>query len=611
MATTPSLLNRLSTIFSSRLRRSPGDPAGAAGASEIDPGRAPTQVSLRIQLLLILALAVSPVLILGGLGWSNEIAREANRRQQLMRLVADEAADRAERVLASAPALLDVIESLQPANDACDLQFSDLLELMPQFINFSIVGPNGTVLCSALPQAVGVTVGDVPWFQELRSTGATYVQSAAYVGPVTKVWLLASAKRRSAADGSFAGAFVVGVPISSLVFTLDRAGLPEGSEIALLDPSGRVFASAHWDALPPDVLQTLNPNGGTFHTIRTSSGDLRQAAIVPMSPGPLYAILSAPRPAPIAMENLSAFGNFALPLAAWLIALVAAWLAADRLVLRWIDYLRRIAALYASGKLTVQPLRARLKAPVEINMLADTLQDMAEKIRDRTNRLEGALEMRDAAMKEIHHRVKNNLQIINSLLSLQSRKLRDPSAVAVLDDARTRINALSLIHRSLYEHSDIRSVDVRSFLVELVSHLDQALGADDQKVRIESRVDPDTIDADMAVPLALFTAEAVTNAVKHAFPGSRGGTVIVTYLRRPGEAILTVDDDGVGCETPPQPQPGEAPQPSGLGSTLMKAFARQLNGVMEEGRSDSGGRSVRIRMARADTDLDEAVAIAS
>ena len=270
---------------------------------------------------------------------------------------------------------------------------------------------------------------------------------------------------------------------------------------------------------------------------------------MPLSPAPFFAMLSAPRLAPIAFENVSAFSNFALPLLAWVLALVTAWLATDRLVLRWLDYLRRIAGLYASGKLSVQPIRAKQAAPGEINVLADTMEEMAVRIRDRTTRLETATGARDAAMKEIHHRVKNNLQIINSLLSLQSRKVKDPAALAVLDDARARINALSLIHRSLYEHNDIRSVDVKDFFGELATQLDQALGAEDQKIRIEVRIDEDTIDADIAVPLALFTAEAVTNAVKHAFPAgrpTRGGRVLVSYRVGEKETALSFEDDGIG-----------------------------------------------------------------
>jgi two-component sensor histidine kinase len=166
----------------------------------------------------------------------------------------------------------------------------------------------------------------------------------------------------------------------------------------------------------------------------------------------------------------------------------------------------------------------------------------------------------------------------------------------VLDDARARINALSLIHRSLYEHTDIRSVEVKSFFSELATHLDQALGAEDQKIRIESDIDDDLIDADTAVPLALFTAEAVTNAVKHAFPmgrGVRGGRVMVSYKVGANETVLTVEDDGIGGEE------AQTAAGQGIGGTLMSAFARQVHGQFEEGKSLTGGRLVRVRISRS------------
>ena len=343
------------------------------------------------------------------------------------------------------------------------------------------------------------------------------------------------------------------------------------------------------------MMADIRAGNSKFFERRSVRGQDRELVAVPLAGSELYALLSSPKPPPIALENVSAFSNFALPLLAWLLALVTAWLAMDRLVLRWLDYLNRIAGLYASGKLSVQPLRARRQAPGEINVLADTMEEMAVRIRDRTSGLENAIAERDAAMKEIHHRVKNNLQIINSLLSLQGRKVKDPAAIAVLDDARSRINALSLIHRSLYEHNDIRSVEVKTFLSELVKQLDQALGAEDQKIRVDSDIDADTIDADVAVPLALFTAEAVTNSVKHAFPEGRGvlgGRVLVSYKVGETETVLTVEDDGIGGAE------AEAAAATGIGGTLMSAFAKQLLGKLEESKLHGGGRYVRVRMPR-------------
>ncbi len=557
--------------------------------------RFPRRLSLRVLLLLIFAAALSPVLVIGGIRWSGDVEREARYRREIMTLVAQEAASRAEYMLDTAPALLNLIDSVT-LGDPCMEPIRDLIDALPVFANLGVVDRNGRVLCTTQPNVQDADYAESAWFKELRDTGARLIPSTAFRNPATGEWTVATAMQRDGPAGEFAGAFLVAVPVGALVEQLARTGLDQDADLALVDASGKVFASSHWTQLDAKFVARLDPGKPAFMELDSLDG-VRQAALVPLAQNGLYAMLSAPRPPATAMENVSAFGNFGLPLLAWLLALVTAWLAMDRLVLRWLDYLGRIAGLYASGKLSVQPLRAKRQAPGEINVLADTLEEMAVRIRDRTQHMETALAARDAAMKEIHHRVKNNLQIINSLLSLQGRKLKDPAAQAVLDDARARINALSLIHRSLYEHNNIHTVEAQSFFSELVGQLDQALGAEDQGIKIEADIDADTIDADVAVPLALFTAEAVTNSVKHAFPETRpakGGRVKLTYRIAQGDAVLAIEDDGVGAE------PGKIGPGQGIGATLMSAFAKQVNGVFEDGRSATGGRMVRIVLPRVD-----------
>ena len=553
----------------------------------------PRRLSLRVLLLLIFAAALSPVLVIGGIRWSSDIEREARYRRETMTLVAQEAASRAEYMLDTAPALLSLIDSVTQG-DPCMEPVRNLIDALPTFANLGVVDRDGQLLCTTQPAAQGLAL-DSTWFAALRVNEERLMPSMAIRNPVTNEWTVATALRRETASGEFEGAFIVGVPVNSLVAQLTRTGLDEEADIALVEADGRVFASTHWAQLDEKAVARLDPGKPTFMELETDRDGIRQAALVPLAQDGLYAMLSAPKPPPIAMENVSAFGNFALPLLAWLLALVTAWLAMDRLVLRWLDYLRRIAGLYASGKLSVQPLRAKRQAPGEINVLADTLEEMAVRIRDRTSKMENAIVARDAAMKEIHHRVKNNLQIINSLLSLQGRKLKDPAALAVLDDARARINALSLIHQSLYEHNNIRTVESRNFFSELAGQLDQALGAEDQCIKVSADIDNDTIEADIAVPLALFTAEAVTNSVKHAFPTDRrpkGGKVKVSYRIAEDSATLTIEDDGVGAD------PGAVGQ--GIGATLMNAFAKQVRGVFEDAAAPSGGRVVRIVLPRVD-----------
>lgn len=557
------------------------------------------RLSLRVLLLLIFAAALSPVLVIGGIRWSGDIGREAEYRRESMTLVAELAAGRAQRALASAPSALELIASTFQG-DPCKAPLKRVVDALPEFETFGVIDGDGNVVCSTIEGSDGISVAGRPWFVELRETGTPFVQSSPLTALVVRETIIASAARRENADGTFAGAFVLGTHVYLLVAHLHHSDLPAAHEVALVDASGQVFGSAHWSLMDPAVMARLAQGETGSFAAKSQSGETREAAIVPISSDGLYAMVSAPPPPPIALENLSAFGSFALPLLAWLLALITAWLAMDWLVLRWLDYLRRIAALYASGKLTVQPLLAKRHAPAEINVLADTLEEMAVRIRDRTSRMEDALQARDAAMKEIHHRVKNNLQIINSLLSLQSRKLRDKSAIAVLDDVRARVNALSLVHRSLYEHEDIKTVQAKSFLTDLVSNLDQALGGSDRGISIESDIDDDRLEADFAVPLALFTAEAVTNSMKHAFPLDAGETVasakqyrvLVTYKVSESERILSVEDNGIPSEQP------TLDTPSGIGGKLMAAFAKQVRGQLEEELLRTGGRRVQIRMIR-------------
>ena len=549
------------------------------------------RLSLRILLLLIFAAALSPVLVIGGIRWSSDIEREARYRRDTMTLVARVAAGRAESALASAPGLLDLISTAVDGSP-CDANLAAIVAALPEYSTLAAIDADGRVVCSSVEGAKGLSVSARPWFAELRDTGVKSVQSTALFGVATRQWTIASARRRSKPDGSFGGALALGTPINALVAHLENANLPGDYEVALLDSSGQVFASNNWDVMDAKVMAGLKPGATGFFAVPSKSHESREAAIVPLAGNKFYAVVSAPPPPPITLENLNAFGNFALPLLAWLLALVTAWLAMDRLVLRWLDYLRRIAGLYASGKLSVQPLRAKSQAPGEIKVLADTMEEMAVRIRDRTAHMEEALAARDAAMKEIHHRVKNNLQIINSLLSLQGRKLKDRTAVSALDDARARINALSLIHSSLYEHNNINMVDTRSFFTELSSNLGQALGAEDLGIDMLTDIDDDSIDADLAVPLALFTAEAVTNAVRHAFPARETtgvqGLIRIRYQHAQSGAVLTVEDNGSGERS--------LENATGIAGTLMSAFARQVRGTLEEGAAEAGGRFVRINI---------------
>src|SRR5690606_25561975 len=139
--------------------------------------------------------------------------------------------------------------------------------------------------------------------------------------------------------------------------------------------------------------------------------------------------------------------DFALPILMIGFAWVAIWLATDRQVTQWISYLRRIAHAYRSGHYVIRPDLA--EAPVEFKLLGDAMSEMAEGIQERGSRVREAVNMKTTLIKEIHHGVQNNLQVVMSLLSIQANQVQDIAARDALLQAQPRINALALVHRNL------------------------------------------------------------------------------------------------------------------------------------------------------------------
>jgi two-component sensor histidine kinase len=300
----------------------------------------------------------------------------------------------------------------------------------------------------------------------------------------------------------------------------------------------------------------------------------------------VYALLSAPAPGLLSWARLNPISALFMPLLTWLFAFTAVMWVSERVVIRWLNYLERVAFIYSRGRFSVHPVHA-MKAPTEIRGLARTLDELAGSIVIRDAALKASLAEKDALMREIHHRVKNNLQIISSLLSMQQRTLTDPASRAALGDTRQRISALALIYRTLYQSHDLRHADARIFLTELVAQLVASETGREHVVTSSVEADSLVVDPDKLAPLALWLVEAVTNAQKHAFVG-RGGDLKVRFSVQGETSVLEIQDDGPGVSETFRP---------GVGRTLMGAFARQLRGSVEFVPAAGGGMIARMTFA--------------
>lgn len=190
-----------------------------------------------------------------------------------------------------------------------------------------------------------------------------------------------------------------------------------------------------------------------------------------------------------------------------------------------------------------------------------------------------AAAQQELLMQEIHHRVKNNLQIIASLLNLQASRIRLPEAKAEFQSARDRVRALATLHRHLYAHGELHTINMREFLTELCGQLFQAMGEKaGERLRLEIDAPELKMSSDQAVPLALIVTEAVSNAVKYAFPRGRRGSISVRLTAGQDQAELTIRDDGVGIPTGRVET--EAGTRDGIGIQLIRGFARQLGATL-------------------------------
>jgi two-component sensor histidine kinase len=541
--------------------------------------------TIRVRLAAALAAALLPVLILGVIQSAIAFNRERVTLRENLGFAAERSAATARSRMEGSGILL---QTLAPGSIGyqCADRLAEVAKRIPGYANLVRFDRRGRVACAA---------GDVPfdpqrtlkpWFQRLARGDQLVVTRDPGATPAGQPSVLA-AVRADAPDGGFDGAFAAVITLASLQPSVSDPTLPAHADVALADASGHYISETDAKAfpvLPRGWRDQVRLNGAHVWYGADAVGQRRVYAAAPVAGDEVFVVLSARSPGLLSWAWLNPLSGILFPLMTFALALAAVLLVTDRVVVRWIAYLQRIASLYARGRLSVRAVQAE-QMPPEIREFAETLEDMADAIVGRDASLRDNLAQKDALMREIHHRVKNNLQVISSLLNMQQRALTDPAARAAMSDTRQRITALALIYRALYQGPDLKRVDLRPFLEELTAQLVSGELSHGPAVRTELSVDALVIDPDRLAPLALFAVEAITNAQKHAFAG-RGGVLKLAFRVHGEEAELEISDDGEAGE--------DALAKSGVGRTLMTAFARQLRGKAELVRNPAGGVTARL-----------------
>lgn len=532
---------------------------------------------LRSWLLIALTFALIPAVLLSISQTVDGLRKDGAQRVEQLAQESRYIAAQIDSELSRVADLIEVLASETPGTEDCQ-QVYEILEGLVHAVTFVVrAEASGEIVC-AWPETDAAPLapfGELSRFTPDNRTTRTDVM----FGQRSNTHIVGVATAIMVGD-EVAEVISVSLDVAELSKTAARSIRSEDIKFGLVDSDGIVFDHPVLTEVSIDEIR----NSAAADQIQISEQiDGRFTVIARAIEGTdLFAVLYRPAPTWGSLI-LSQPGQLALlPLLAIVSVFLAVWWAIESLVLKWLRRLQRVSDIYGGGRLSLSDEETMARAPLEVANLATGMDEMANRIAQRQSELESAIATRDAAVKETHHRVKNNLQIVSSFLNLEARNAEFVETKEVLQKARNRISALSIVHQTLYQHERVAEVHTKPFLELLLPHLESALLMEDRQISLSFAIDDALISSDDANPLALLILELITNSVKHAFD-EQGGEIIVELKDLGEDLAMTVTDNGVG-------QREGTPKKSSTGSRLITAFVRQLSGKIDI-NTDDGRRT--------------------
>jgi two-component sensor histidine kinase len=346
----------------------------------------------------------------------------------------------------------------------------------------------------------------------------------------------------------------------------------------ILTSDGGIAEAALEMPASKELLKFVGKSGRVFRALN-GNDVMRVYAVQPIVQRGAYALSVWPVDTPFLKPGLiSVLGSF-VPILMWIASLVVAFWALNRLALRHIRKLGRQMRRFALNR-NLPRTTLNASVPIELRAMESAFIGMAESILKDEAQLEDSLREQNILLKEVHHRVKNNLQLISSIMNMQIRQADSDEAGRVLRRLQERILSLATVHKNLYQNDNVVRASAEQLLSEAVGQLLKVGLGSGSNVEITQSYEEISLEADDAAPLTLLVSEAITNALKHVGSDTEeSGRLDVKLVKDgPENAILTITNS---ISSVPQPNG------TGLGSKLIHAFARQLNGNVEIEQTDN------------------------
>lgn len=542
---------------------------------------------IRRTLLLILLFTLLPLAVLTAM---QGISRVEQDRDELHRRLADAAlltayseqnsVYRSESILAVLGGNSDIVDA--PTAD-CNARLAQIRDTLMAYSHLSVIGTDGRIRCASNPRAVGDVVTDRSFWPEIVNGGG-FTVSAPVRGRYSGGIVIWAVRPLTADDGSFAGAITASIDLDELRKLLRARQASNDAVVAVVDGTGRPIVSSFplpWSRLP------LSHAPGAVHVVDDPDGNPWAYSEAPLHVGTradntLNLIYAARRPDLLSGGNYSLLSYFAIPILALVIASAGIWLGTNRAILRWISDLRSIASEVGRGEYRV-PVLQFAGAPTEVRGLAAELRRMARLIARRDRTLKRGIEHQKALTHELHHRVRNNLQVIGSFLALRESLVQDQAAALALSEARLHVGLLGAVYRLLYDGGELTPVRLDQLFEAILPLIRRELRTD-ISFTAEGRAGQASVDIDAAIPVALWTLQAL---LLLAEPGpARQPPIRGTLKMEGGEAWVCFS-------TSERSQWDDDP----ISARMLDGLARQIGGSTSEPDDSAGERTICLRWA--------------
>ncbi len=538
---------------------------------------------LNVQLVALMTLALLP---LGSIAvyQTNRVAAEADRNVENALLGLTERAARSEQLLieravGAARLFGSIAPDLLDDPSTCAPILSRFVEGNPEFSFVGVLPLTGVVECSSGTEVIDYS-GTTSFDADIASA-APVIDVSSVSTDSGSVFIVSEPFQIS---GAFAGFVRVSVPLKQVPDTdeeLDALGL---QSLLTFNDDGTILTARGDKAeamreLPTGLelagLSTTEPQ--TFRA-ENQDGVERRYSVVTIEGSPAAVMAVWTTTDSVAGRWAGRVAAMVFPVLMWFASMCVAMLAMNTLVLRHLRRLRRSMDEFANSRQARFERTGHSLTPLEIEDLENNFQRMSEEILRDEALQEDALREKGVLVKEIHHRVKNNLQLISSIMNMQIRAAEHEETRTILRRLQERVLSLATIHRDLYQSENAGRVDVGKLVVEIVQKSTEMATADGTDIVVNLDVSPVMLYPDQAVPLSLLLAEASANALKFVGHGRRDKPQIDVTLRQEGDLCQVRLTNTIG---------GDAPEDStGLGSTLMNAFAMQLGGRIDTTQTD-------------------------